>query len=97
MSRTKLQNLHDIIQKRQLNFLSHILRLPPQRPAYDIGSQKVGIERLIYLFTRPRQHDNGYMGGRSQIKVRTDERTQVHSAQSSLAVIHPRTNRARVT
>jgi hypothetical protein len=35
---------------------------------------------------RPCQHYNGYMDGRSQIKVRTDERTQVHSAQSSLAV-----------
>ena len=31
----------------------------------------------------------------SQIKVHTDERTQVHSAQSSLAVTHPGTNRAR--
>ena len=44
---------------------------------------------------RPCQHDNGYMDGRSQIKVHIDERTQVHSAQSSLAVIHPGTNRAR--
>jgi len=33
--------------------------------------------------------------GRSQIKVQTDERTQVHSAQSSLAVTHPSTNWAR--
>ena len=32
---------------------------------------------------RPCEHDNGYMDGRSQIKVHTDERTQVHSAQSS--------------
>jgi len=44
---------------------------------------------------RPCQHDNGYMDGRSQIKVHTDERTQVHSAKSSLAVTHPSTNRAR--
>jgi len=35
------------------------------------------------------------MDGRSQIKVHTDERTHVHSAQSSLAVTHPSTNRAR--
>ena len=35
---------------------------------------------------RPCQRDNGYLDGRSQIKVHTDERTQVHSAQSSLAV-----------
>jgi len=43
----------------------------------------------------PCQHDNGYMDGRSQIKVHTDERTQVYSAQSSLAVTHPSTNRTR--
>jgi len=36
-----------------------------------------------------------YMDGRSQIKVHTDERTQVHNAQSSLAVTHPSTNRAQ--
>jgi len=35
------------------------------------------------------------MDGRSQIKVHTDERTQVHSARSSFAVTHPSTNRAR--
>jgi len=33
--------------------------------------------------------------GRSQIKVHTDRRTQVHSAQSSLVVTHPTTNQAR--
>jgi len=41
------------------------------------------------------QHDNGYMDGRSQIKVHTDERTQGHSAQSSQAVTHSSTNWAR--
>jgi len=40
-----------------------------------------GKDWLIDL--RPCQHDNGYMDDGSQIKVRTDERTQVHSAQSS--------------
>jgi len=35
------------------------------------------------------------MDGRSQIKVHTDERVQVHSAQSSLAITHPSINRAR--
>jgi hypothetical protein len=49
--------------------------------------------RMIYL--RPCQHDNGYMDGRSLIKVHTDERTQVHIAKSSLAVTHLGTNRAR--
>jgi hypothetical protein len=44
---------------------------------------------------RPCQHDNGYLDGRSHIKVHTDERTQVHSAQSSLAVTHPGATRAR--
>jgi len=30
-----------------------------------------------------------YIDGRSQIKVHTDERTQVHNARSSLTVTHP--------
>jgi len=50
-------------------------------------------ERLIDV--RPCQHDNSYMDGQSQTKVHTDEWTQVHSAQSSLVVTHPCTNRAR--
>ena len=57
------------------------------------------LEKVVWfgLFDlRPCQRDNGYLDGRSQIKVHTDdERTQVHSAQSSLAVTHPGTNRAR--
>jgi len=39
-------------------------------------------------------HDS-YVDGQSQIKVHTDERTQVHSARSSLVVTHPRTDRGR--
>jgi len=50
---------------------------------------------LALIDLRPCQHDNGNIDGRSQIKVHTDERTQVHGAQSSLAVTHPITNRAR--
>jgi len=49
--------------------------------------------RLIDL--RPGQHNNGYMDGRSQTKVYTDEQTQVLSTQSSLAITHPSTSRAR--
>jgi len=45
------------------------------------------IDWLIDL--RPCQHDSGYMDGRSQINVHTDERTQVHSAQYSMEVTHP--------
>jgi len=44
---------------------------------------------------RPCQYDNGYMDNRSQIEVHTDERTQVHSAQSYLAVTHPSIKWAR--
>jgi len=51
------------------------------------------VRELIDL--RPCQHENGYMKVRSQIKVHNDERTQVHSFQSSLAVTHPSTNLAR--
>ena len=35
------------------------------------------------------------LDGRSQIKVHTDKRTQAHSAQCSLGVTHPSTNRGR--
>jgi len=35
-----------------------------------------------------------YIDGRTQIKVYTDELTQVHSAQSSLVVTQPSTNQA---
>jgi len=41
---------------------------------------------LILIDLRPCQHHNGYMDGRSQIKVRTDERTQVHSARYNIYV-----------
>jgi len=56
---------------------------------------------LLWLIVRliddlsPCQHDDGYMDGRSLININADERIQVHSAHSSLAVTHPRTNRAR--
>jgi len=50
----------------------------------------------VWLILRPCQHDNGYIYGRSQIQVHTDERTQIHSAQSYLVVTHPSTNRGRV-
>ena len=35
------------------------------------------------------------LDGRSQIKVHTDKRTQVHIAQFSLGVTHPSINRDR--
>jgi len=50
---------------------------------------------LVWVILRPCQHDGGYVDGRSQIKVHTDERTQVQSAWSSLTVTHPSTNRGR--
>jgi len=41
-------------------------------------------------------YDDGYnIDGRSQIKVHTEERTQVYSVLSSLAVTHPSTNHGR--
>ena len=44
--------------------------------------QKYTESSFFFFFDlRPCQHDNGYLDGRSQIKVHTDERTQVHSAQ----------------
>jgi len=40
-------------------------------------------------------HVNGYIDGWSQIQVHTNERTQVHNAQSSLVVTYPSTNQGR--
>jgi len=53
------------------------------------------LARFGLFISRPCQHDDGHIDGRSQIMVRTDEQTQVRSAQSSLMVTHPSTNRAR--
>jgi len=33
------------------------------------------------FYVARRQHDDGYIDSRSQIKVHTDEQTQVHSAR----------------
>ena len=67
--------------------------LRAEYPCHIVG--KFGLVWFGLFDLRPCQHDNGYLDGRSQIKVHTDERTQVHSAQSSLAVTHQGTNRAR--
>jgi len=47
------------------------------------GSRKKNHLQLISLkfILRPCQHDDGYIDGRSQIKVHTDERTQVPSVR----------------
>jgi len=41
---------------------------------------------LVRFNLRPCQHDNGFIVGRSQIDIHTDELTHVHRAQSSLVV-----------
>jgi hypothetical protein len=69
------------------------IKFPVIRNSHGLVAARVSKMMLIDL--RLCQHDNGYMDGRSHIKVHTDERTQVHSAQSFLAVTHPGTNRAR--
>jgi len=38
---------------------------------------------------RPCRHDDDYVDGRSQIRVHTEERSQVYSATCSLVVTHP--------
>jgi len=50
--------------------------------------------REYSIILRPCQHDDGYRRSVTD-KIHTDERTQVHSAQSSLTVTHPSTNRSR--
>jgi len=51
------------------------------------------VNGLLQFILRQCRHDNGYMVVRSQIKFDSDERIQ--SAQFSLVVTHPSTNRAR--
>jgi len=58
----------------------------------------IAFELVCHVFVfilRPCQHDDGYIDRRPQIKNHTDERTQVHSARSSMTVNHPSTNRGR--
>jgi len=43
----------------------------------------------IWFILPPFQHDDGYIDGRSQIKVRTKERTQVHTQRSVFPDGHP--------
>jgi len=50
------------------------------RPGCDMLMKPVGGNWLIYVRVST---NNGYMDGRLQIKVLVDERTQVHSAQST--------------
>jgi len=38
-----------------------------------------GLIGSIHFRLRPCQHDDGYIDGRLQIKVHTDERTQAHN------------------
>jgi hypothetical protein len=58
---------------------------PSPKCATDVEAPDSSLKFYLY--------NSIYMDGRSQIKVHTDERKQVHSAQSSLAVTHPGTNR----
>jgi len=51
---------------------------------------------LDRFILRPCQHNKSYLDGRSQIYVDTYGWTQVHSAESSLLVIHPSTYRGRI-
>jgi len=50
---------------------------------------------LVWFILRPCQHDDGYLDGRSQINVHTDERTQVNSDLSSLTVTWPSANQGQ--
>ena len=62
---------------------------------FGYPSQHYIAEQFVCFILRPCQHDDGYIDGRSQFQVHTDERTQAYSAQSSLVVSHPSTNRGR--
>jgi len=55
--------------------IDHSLNIPLIDPLIDFF-----FFYWFWFILRQCQHDNGYIDGRSQIKVHTDERTQVHSA-----------------
>jgi len=69
------------IMKRGSN---EIFSFPLACPIVVTTATAVG---LYCHILRPCQHNDGYIDGQSQIQVYTEERTQVHSAQSSLVVI----------
>jgi len=52
----------------------------------DIGSDDSKLQtnshNRVCFILRPCQYENSHIDGQSQIKVHTDERTQVHNAQS---------------
>jgi len=47
---------------------------------------------LVCFTLRQCELDNGYIDGRSQISLHTDERTHVHSARFSPVVTHSSTS-----
>jgi len=49
-----------------------------------IANRRIPLKIRGCFILRPCQHDDGYIDGRSQIKVNTNERTQVHSAPVSV-------------
>jgi len=58
----------------------------------EIDENKWALLHWFWFILPACQHDDGNIEDMLEIKVHTDERTQVHSARSSLAVIHPSTN-----
>jgi len=51
-----------------------------ERNSVAMCSARYTLDDLIHF--SPHQHDDGYIDGRSQIRVHTDGRTQVHSVHS---------------
>jgi len=56
--------------------------------SFYVNHAKCNVLVLVWFILSLYQHDDGYKDGRAQIKVHTDERTQAHSARSSLTVTH---------
>jgi len=53
-----------------------------------LRAKKVGVwQHLVWFILRSCQPDDGYIDGRSQIKVHTDERTQVHSTRYGIIIL----------
>jgi len=55
-----------------------VLTLKPREARKSIVIVIIAILCLVWFILRPCQHDDGYIDGRSQIQVQTDEQTQVN-------------------
>jgi len=69
------------LKSGKLEFSTKLLHCGAASAKTEVSRWKT-VQTLIWFILRPCQYDEGYIDGRSQIKVHTDERTQDRSARS---------------